>query len=133
MPMMLPSWRVTVRLFHSAKQKMSTGPWLGAVDQGTTSTRFLVFDSKGTVVAMTQRPVLLKFPASGWVELDPHNLVDSVVACIDDAAGQIERTQGPEALAKIKAIGITNQRETTIAWDADTGLSTGPAIGTDTN
>lgn len=121
----------TRRFLHATRRmtRERPGPWIGAVDQGTTSTRFLVFDSEGQVVALAQRAVQPRFPTSGWVEQDPQELLDTVIACIDEAAAQIERDHRAESLANIKAIGIANQRETTIAWNAATGTTLGPAIG----
>jgi glycerol kinase len=87
-----------------------------AVDQGTTSTRTMIFDAKGTVVGSAQKEFTQHFPQAAWVEHDPQEIwktvLETVPAALKDAgiwAGQIA------------AIGITNQRETTVVWDKNTG------------
>jgi glycerol kinase len=102
--------------------------WIGAVDQGTTSTRFFVFDEKGKVVASARRPITLNTPRSGWVEQDPVELVDSVISCIDETCSDIDKRYGESAKKKIKAVGMANQRETVVAWDVVTGKPLHPAI-----
>jgi glycerol kinase len=96
---------------------------IGAIDQGTTSTRFMVFDDKGFVVVSAQRPHRQIFPAPGWVEHDPNEIWDRTVEVIDEALS----TAGlrPTDLA---AVGITNQRETTVVWDPTTGQPVANAI-----
>ncbi len=85
-----------------------------AIDQGTTSTRALVFDGKGKVLALAQRELALVTPHSGWVEQDPESIwADTLAVCRD----VIEKV----GIDTIAAIGITNQRETTIVWDRATG------------
>lgn len=88
--------------------------FVGAIDQGTSSTRFVVFDQTGTPVAMAQTPIQNHYPQAGWVEHDPVEILSSVHACIDKACAKIPK-------GSIKAIGITNQRETTVVWDKLTG------------
>jgi glycerol kinase len=87
-----------------------------AIDQGTTSTRAIVFGPDMTPVASAQREFTQHFPASGWVEHDPRDLWDTVQSTCKDAlkAASI-------GASDIAAIGITNQRETTVIWDAETG------------
>ncbi|MSP75986.1 MAG: glycerol kinase [Rhodospirillaceae bacterium] len=87
-----------------------------AIDQGTTSTRAIVFDATGRPVATAQRELPQIFPKSGWVEHDPEEIWSATV----------EVCQGALAKAKLKpadlaGIGITNQRETTVVWDRATG------------
>lgn len=94
-----------------------------AIDQGTTSSRALIFDSKLEVVASAQREFAQHFPASGWVEHEPEDIWDSVLATCREAL----RTAGLDAAA-IAAIGITNQRETTLVWDRRTGRAIHRAI-----
>ena len=96
---------------------MSRSRYLLALDQGTSSSRSIVFDADGQIVAMAQRELRQLFPQPGWVEHDPMEIW----------ASQLETAR--EALAKaqvqatdIAAIGITNQRETTIVWNRRTGL-----------
>ncbi|MEZ5772165.1 MAG: glycerol kinase GlpK [Defluviimonas denitrificans] len=87
-----------------------------AIDQGTTSTRAILFDGSLSAVASAQEEFTQHYPASGWVEHDPMDLWTTTAstcrAAIDRAGA------GPERIA---AIGITNQRETTIVWDRKTG------------
>lgn len=90
--------------------------YLGAIDQGTTSTRFIVFDRTGRIAAMAQREHEQIYPAPGWVEHDPEEIWRRTQEVIDDAMEQ--KGFRPKDLA---AIGITNQRETTIAWNRRTG------------
>ena len=87
-----------------------------AIDQGTTSTRAMVFDRAMDVVASEQQEFAQYFPNSGWVEHDPLDLWDTTLATCQNAL----RSKGISA-DQISAIGITNQRETTIAWDKTTG------------
>ncbi|MBW4984217.1 glycerol kinase GlpK [Mameliella sp. CS4] len=85
-----------------------------AIDQGTTSTRAIVFDPSMSVVASAQEEFPQHYPASGWVEHDPADLWATTAATCRAA---IEKAGG----AGIAAIGITNQRETTLVWDRKTG------------
>lgn len=92
-----------------------------AIDQGTTSSRAIIFDSTLRPVAMAQEEFTQHFPASGWVEHDPSDLWTTVAAT---ARAAIEKGRG----AHIAAIGITNQRETVVVWDRETGLPIHNAI-----
>ena len=94
-----------------------------AIDQGTTSSRAIIFDSAGDIVATAQQEFAQFFPQPGWVEHDPEDIWQSV------------QTVSRAALAKanipaqqISAIGITNQRETTVVWDRASGKAIYPAI-----
>lgn len=93
--------------------------FVGAIDQGTTSSRFLIFDQHGAVVARSQLEFQQYYPEPGWHEHDPLELVASVEHCINAAVVDFE-AQG-HAAADIGAVGITNQRETTVVWDWTTG------------
>jgi glycerol kinase len=93
---------------------------LGSIDQGTTSSRFLIFDTKGDLVAGHQLDFENLYPHSGWHEQDPHLLVSSVEECIEAAVAKLSATT-QYTPAAIRTIGITNQRETTVVWDANTG------------
>ncbi|EDN03337.1 hypothetical protein HCAG_01202 [Histoplasma mississippiense (nom. inval.)] len=93
--------------------------FLGSIDQGTTSSRFLIFSAAGDVVASHQLEFRQIYPQPGWHEHDPLEIVSSVEKCIDGAVASFE-SQG-HSIKTIKAIGITNQRETTVVWDKDTG------------
>ncbi len=94
-----------------------------AIDQGTTSSRAIVFDRKLSVAGMAQREFPQYFPKPGWVEHDPEEIWRSVVATCRGAI----RKAGLKA-ADIAAIGITNQRETVVVWDRKTGKPIHPAI-----
>ncbi len=83
-----------------------------AIDQGTTSTRTVAFDKDLNIIHSKQKEYPLIYPNDGWVEIAPEELMSSVYATIDPVI---------EACSDISAIGITNQRETTLVWDADSG------------
>jgi glycerol kinase len=91
--------------------------YIGALDQGTTSTRFMIFDHRGRVVATAQKEHEQIFPNPGWVEHDPLEIWRRTMEVIDEAAEQ--RGLRPKDLA---CIGITNQRETAVVWNGHTGL-----------
>ncbi|KAI9814571.1 MAG: Glycerol kinase [Pycnora praestabilis] len=93
--------------------------FIGSIDQGTTSSRFVIFDGTGTPIASHQIEFKQMYPQSGWHEHDPYELVSSVEKCIEEATKSFI-SQG-HSTADIKAIGITNQRETTVLWDTQTG------------
>jgi glycerol kinase len=85
-----------------------------ALDQGTTSSRALAFDRRGRAVAAAQREFPQHFPRPGWVEHDPEDLWQSVRACAARVAARVGR-------GAVAAVGLTNQRETTLLWDRRTG------------
>ena len=87
-----------------------------AIDQGTSSSRAIVFNHKGESCAVAQKEFTQHFPASGWVEHNPQEIWSSEAAVIGEAMASIGISG-----SDIAAIGITNQRETTIVWDAETG------------
>ncbi|KAI9852284.1 MAG: Glycerol kinase [Thelocarpon superellum] len=93
--------------------------FIGSIDQGTTSSRFLIFDGTGTPVASHQVEFKQMYPHPGWHEHDPMELVSSVEACVAKATEDFVRLG--HDVSEIKAIGITNQRETTVLWDTHTG------------
>ncbi|GGI64262.1 glycerol kinase GlpK [Limosilactobacillus caviae] len=95
---------------------MSEQQYIMAIDQGTTSSRAIVFDHEGTKVAISQQEFPQYFPKPGWVEHDPLEIWDSVQSVISNV--MIKSQIKPY---KIAAIGITNQRETTVIWDRHTG------------
>jgi glycerol kinase len=90
--------------------------FIGAIDQGTTSTRFLVFDRAGRIVASAQKEHRQIYPQPGWVEHDPEEIWARTREVIAEAMAQ--RGLAPSDLA---ALGITNQRETTVLWNRHTG------------
>jgi glycerol kinase len=93
-----------------------TQQYIGAIDQGTTSTRFIVFDKGGHIVCVAQKEHAQIFPQPGWVEHDPAEIWTATQAVIRDALAG--KGIAPSQLA---AVGITNQRETTVVWDRATG------------
>ncbi|MBP3318009.1 MAG: glycerol kinase GlpK [Alistipes sp.] len=86
-----------------------------SLDQGTSSSRAIVFDHKGQIKAMAQREFTQYFPKPGWVEHNPHEIWSSQASVIAEAIASIDITG-----LDIAGIGITNQRETTIVWDSET-------------
>ena len=94
-----------------------------ALDQGTTSSRAILFDRQAKVVSLAQRELRQFYPQPGWVEHDPLEIWASQLAVAREAIA----AAGVRA-AQIAAIGITNQRETTILWDRATGQPIGNAI-----
>jgi glycerol kinase len=97
--------------------------YIGAIDQGTTSTRFLVFDRGGRIVASAQKEHRQIYPRPGWVEHDPEEIWARTREVIAEAMAQ--RSLKPADLA---ALGITNQRETTVLWDRHSGKPLANAI-----
>jgi len=85
-----------------------------AIDQGTTGSRAVIYDKSGKIISSAYEEFPQHFPCPGWVEHDPEEIWISVYHCIQKVLKRIPR-------AKIAAIGITNQRETTVAWDKITG------------
>jgi glycerol kinase len=94
-----------------------------ALDQGTTSSRAILFDHAGTIRGVAQKEFQQFYPQAGWVEHDPMEILDSQLA----VARQVLVENGISS-RDIAAIGITNQRETTIVWDRKTGKPISPAI-----
>jgi glycerol kinase len=93
--------------------------FIGAIDQGTTSSRFIIFDCTGVPVAKYQTEFRQIHEHSGWHEHDPLELVDSVFTCIEEAMKTFMALG--HSKSDIEAIGITSQRETTLCWDWETG------------
>ena len=99
------------------------GKYIMAMDQGTTSSRCILFDKAGNICSSAQKEFAQYYPKPGWVEHDPHEIWSSQMAVAIEAMGKIGADAGD-----IAAIGITNQRETTIVWDKKTGNPVYPAI-----
>jgi glycerol kinase len=97
-------------------EEIKVTAYLGAIDQGTTSTRFIVFDHSGQIVSFAQKEHEQIFPKPGWIEHDPDEIWRRTQEVIEEAMRAKELR--PEDLA---AIGITNQRETTVVWNRTTG------------
>uniref|UniRef100_A0A3P9LH03 glycerol kinase n=1 Tax=Oryzias latipes TaxID=8090 RepID=A0A3P9LH03_ORYLA len=104
----------------ASSHRITFGPLVAAIDQGTSSTRFLVFNSK-TAELLSHHQVEIKqsFPKEGWVEEDPKEILQSVYECMERTCEKL--TQLNIDISNIKAIGVTNQRETTLVWDKETG------------
>ncbi|XP_015598250.1 glycerol kinase [Cephus cinctus] len=96
------------------------GLLVGAIDEGTSSARFLVFNVfRREVVAAHQIEIKQKYPQEGWVEQDPKEILEAVIECINKTLEKLKALGFDKS--DIKAIGITNQRETTLVWDKSTG------------
>jgi glycerol kinase len=95
---------------------MNMAEYVAAIDQGTTSTRFMIFDKKGKVIAVSQKEHKQIYPKPGWVEHDPLEIWQATQEVIRGALSKA----GIEA-KQLAAIGITNQRETTVVWEKNTG------------
>ena len=106
-------------LVTSAMASDKKGPFVGSIDQGTTSSRFLIFNTAGEVLASHQIEFRQIYPKSGWHEHDPIEIVTSVEECIELAV-EAFKSDGYDA-SQIKCVGVTNQRETTVLWDSETG------------
>ncbi|XP_036396195.1 glycerol kinase-like isoform X6 [Megalops cyprinoides] len=104
----------------ASSDRIMLGPLVAAIDQGTSSTRFLVFNAK-TAELLSHHQVEIKqnFPKEGWVEEDPKEILQSVYECMERTCEKL--TQLNIDISNIKAIGVTNQRETTLVWDKETG------------
>lgn len=94
----------------------SSKKYVMALDQGTTSSRCILFDRKGTMCSVAQKEFTQYYPQPGWVEHDPMEIWSSQLSVAVEALGKIGA-----AVEEVAAIGITNQRETTIVWDRKTG------------
>ena len=87
-----------------------------AIDQGTTSTRAIIFDKESNLIKMASKEITQHYPKPGWVEHNPKEIVNSVLYVVKEVLKETKLT-----LRDIEAVGITNQRETTIVWDKGTG------------
>ena len=94
-----------------------------AIDQGTTSSRAILFDKNYQNCAVSQQEFKQYYPQSGWVEHDPEDIWQSTLATCQQAMQQVNAKS-----ADIASIGITNQRETTVIWDRKTGKAIHNAI-----
>ena len=95
--------------------------YFASIDQGTTSSRFIVFDESGNIVAKHQKEFTQYLPNNVSVEHDPEEIWESVESCINEVLKRLNKDE-------IKSLGITNQRETTIAWSKSSGKSLHNAI-----
>ncbi|MCB0679594.1 MAG: glycerol kinase, partial [Saprospiraceae bacterium] len=94
-----------------------------SLDQGTTSSRAILFDRRGTIVDLAQKEFTQYYPQPGWVEHDPEEIWQTQLT----VAREVLQKQGLQP-SQIAAIGITNQRETTVVWNRHTGEPIYPAI-----
>lgn len=97
--------------------------FLLACDEGTSSVRAVVYDRSGREVGSSQKPIDSQFPQSGWVEQDANEIFNSQFQCINEVIDSLGITG-----RDLHAVGITNQRETTVVWDRNTGKPIAPAI-----
>lgn len=95
--------------------------YLLAIDQGTSSTRAMIYTLQGCLVTSSQYPLTQYYPQLGWVEHDPEEIWEKTLNAVRDVVSQVERK-------KILSCGITNQRETTVIWNKKTGECLAPAI-----
>lgn len=95
---------------------MNVGKYVMALDQGTTSSRCIIFNEKGLIESVAQKEFTQIYPNAGWVEHDPMEIWSTQVGVASEAMAKIGITA-----ADIASIGITNQRETTVVWDKNTG------------
>ncbi|GAA4850142.1 glycerol kinase GlpK [Algivirga pacifica] len=102
---------------------MSTSKYILSLDQGTTSSRAIIFNHQGTIVSMAQREFTQYFPNDGWVEHDPMEIWSSQLTVAEEALKEANLQA-----SDIAAMGITNQRETTLVWDKETGVPVYNAI-----
>jgi len=98
------------------------GEFILVIDEGTTSTRAMLFGADGTPIASTQHGLTQHYPVPGWVEHDAEEIWERSLAATREV---IAKAGGADRIA---AIGITNQRETMVAWDRETGEPLGNAI-----
>ena len=98
-------------------------PLILALDEGTTSTRAVLFDAAGAALAEASRTIRQAYPQDGWVEHDAEEIFEASVAVMREAVEKAGRT-----MSEVAAIGVTNQRETVVVWDRATGRPIHPAI-----
>lgn len=93
-----------------------TGPYLLSIDQGTSSSRAILFSAEGAIAGVRQKPLKLYYPQDGWVEQNPDDILNDTLWAIRGLAQDY-----PDQMRKVASCGITNQRETTILWNRKTG------------
>ncbi|MFZ9694463.1 MAG: glycerol kinase GlpK [Chitinophagaceae bacterium] len=97
--------------------------YIVALDQGTTSSRTIIFNAEGSIVGLAQKEFKQHYPTPGWVEHDAHEIWETQLSTLIEAIAKARIK--PD---QVSAIGITNQRETTVVWDRQTGEPIAPAI-----
>ncbi len=100
-----------------------TEPLILALDEGTTSTRAILFDAQGRALAEAGRPIRQSYPADGWVEHDAEEIFEASIAVLREAVGNAGRS-----IHEVAALGLTNQRETVVVWERASGRPIHPAI-----
>ena len=100
---------------------MASFKYILALDQGTTSSRAILFDRSGKIKTLAQKEFKQIYPKAGWVEHDPHQIWDTQFRVAKEVIDKID-------IEDIASIGITNQRETTVMWDRETGVPVYNAI-----
>lgn len=105
--------------FSLHKGELREGEFIGSLDCGTTSTRFIVFDSRAKIITEHQTEFQQILPHAGWHEQDPYDLVNAMRECMSKVVENLEWMGWKKE--SIKGIGITNQRETTLCWSRTTG------------
>src|SRR4029077_20382989 len=115
--------RAALRLQYEGYWEDNLANYIGAIDQGTTSTRFIVFERSGRTVAVSQKEHEQIYPKPGWVEHNAEEIWQNTRAVIAEAMAKASLR--PRDLA---AIGLTNQRETTVVWNRKTGKPVANAL-----
>ena len=107
--------------------------WIGGLDVGTQSSRFVIFNQQGHCIAQHQVKLPTSYPNEGWVEQNPEEMFSTATKAmnhvLEDLLSQNLLSDPSELPSKLQGIGITNQRETTILWDKHSGEPLHPAIG----
>ncbi|KAG1327104.1 glycerol kinase-like [Cocos nucifera] len=110
-----------------AEEKETEEVYVGSIDQGTSSTRFVIYDREAKPIASHQVEFTQFYPEAGWVEQDPMEILESVKVCTAKALDKAT-ADGHNVDGGLKAIGIANQRETTVVWSKSSGLPLHSAI-----
>lgn len=101
--------------------------FIAAIDQGTSSSRVIIFSiNNGSIIAMHQISVTQSYPSPGWIEMDANQIYTTILECLNKCVEQLKSVN--KSTKDIVGVGITNQRETTIAWNSETGEPLAPAI-----
>jgi hypothetical protein len=115
----------------SSTSSLSNTAFVAAIDQGTSSTRVILYNSSGENLVSHQVPLKLITPTPGWVEQDPEEIIETVRSCLREVARKAKEEGHSVSAQSIKAVGLTNQRETTVVWDKHTGKALYNTVGTD--
>ncbi|KAJ3211670.1 hypothetical protein HK099_007950 [Clydaea vesicula] len=117
---------VSTRTPNMKPVKTFVAPFVGSIDQGTTSSRFIIFDKHGQVVALHQIEIQQITPKEGWTEHNPEEIYETTLTSIKGATDKFVALG--YKISDIKSVGITNQRETTVVWGKSTGKSLHNAV-----